>query len=288
MVADTVDGYEVGEETHRSAAQSCLSMGAVVEQVDAFHKLHATRLYLSTNPSLCNASRKLRHLLVDNSASCVTARVASLHAMFESLTASTAADIANLLREFPYLANALTHCVLKAAGKPTSDDLLVLLVQESSLPRAPEALPSPPVTHVSVSCFKLNSTVPTSRCRGLCTAISKSIERQRDWIWGLPVIRVIVLSVTRHDHIHIGKAMKLGHDQRKALLHDMHDHETISRWLNGATLGPLAPSDPAQYIWIFSFRKDLHVHAEKEMRRILDTQLVEVTTVVDSYISVVS
>lgn len=294
MVADSLDRTDACEEHRPIVQQASFSMNTVVHELDAMYTQFATRLILSTNPSLSNAARQMRRHLANHTSGSVTARVAPPHvqAMFESFTARAAVDMAGILRAFPLLVKVLTRCILKLADTPTPEEMVVLLVQESSLSRAPQMSPSPPPVPccVSMSCFQLtNPLLPASRCRGLCTAISDAIECQRDWIWGrLPGVRVMVRCVTRDDSIHLGKATRLSASQRNSLLRDMSHHETIARWLHGESLGPLPPSDPAQYLWVWSFRQELHVRAEKELLRLLGTQQVDVTKVVDAFASDVS
>ena len=292
MVVDSLDRTDACADHRPIDQQSSFSMNTVVHELDAVYTQFATRLILSTDPSLSDAARQLRRHLANNTSGSVTVRAASLGAtMFESITARAAIDVAGILRAFPLLAKVLMRCILKLADKPVPEAMMVLLVQESSWSRAPQVSPSPPPvpSHVRVSCFQLTNPLPTSsRCRGLCAAISNAIECQRDWIWGLPAVRVVVRCVTRDDSIHLGKATKLRSSQRHSLLRDMRHHDTIARWLHGVSLGPLPPSDPAQYLWVLSFRQDLHVRAEQETRRILGTQHVEVTTVVDAFVSDVS
>eukprot|EP01033_Poteriospumella_lacustris_P020769 gene20769-15284_t len=115
MVADSLDRTDACEEHRPIVQQASFSMNTVVHELDAMYTQFATRLILSTNPSLSDAARQLRRHLANNTSGTVTARVAPPHvqAMFESFTARAAVDMAGILRAFPLLVKVLTRCILK-------------------------------------------------------------------------------------------------------------------------------------------------------------------------------
>lgn len=252
----------------------------------------------SDEPWLREPYERLTSLWEPASMGSVAMEVHSLSAMIQSLPVDLATKLATLLLDYPALAELLTAFILQAA-KRQLPQLTVLMVRESSLASVPTAKrPSDDprrnraVTHVHISAYRLITALSPTRCRALCSGISKSIETQRSWVWQLPVIRVMVLCVTSHDQISIRQATCLPPSQRANLTADLRQQPAINDLLNEDTsdafLGPLREDDVRQVYWLISYGRDIHDLAERELHRVLAQQKIEVVPFVSDFVSTVN